>query len=359
MVIGVDAGCLGVEDDRLKAGVYYVAYNLLKELSKIDKKNAYLLYSLHPIPENILKQFPKKSKNIVLPSFGWLNLQLPISFVKQKPDVFLALSQAMPKIHPFKTIGFIHALDFIPEFHLESNTKLKNNSEYLIKEADTIITSSEFLKKSLKKKYHIKNTIVIHLGVDQVFSKKIKAYKMDTPYFIFVGTFKPSKNIPVLIKAFSLFLKSTNKQYKLLLIGSDFWLDKNIEKIIKNNDLEKNIVTIPSIPNSNLPPFYMGATSFISPSIYEGFGMTFLEAMASCTPIIGSRVGAIPEVVGDAGILIGTPKDYKGISNAMIKLATNESLRKKYIKIGKDRVKNFSWEKFANNFYKEIKKYEV
>src|SRR5260221_5538271 len=109
VVIGVDAGCLGVDDDILKAGVYYVAYNLLKQLAKLDKKNIYLLYSFYPIPKDILKEFPKNSKNIVLPTFSWLNLQLPLSFLKQRPDIFLALSQAMPRFHPFKTIGFVHA----------------------------------------------------------------------------------------------------------------------------------------------------------------------------------------------------------------------------------------------------------
>ncbi len=200
MVIGVDAGCLGIDDDRLKVGVYYVAYNLLKQLAKLDKKNIYLLYSFHPINKKLLNEFPVNSKNIILSSAGWLNLQLPLSFLKQRPHVFLALSQAMPYFHPFKTIGFVHAMDFNPLFHPESNTKLKRNSEYMIQKADELVTTSEFLKKSIFDIYKRSDVTVTPLGVDQSFFNPKTTFKLSSPYFLFIGSLKPSKNIPTVIK---------------------------------------------------------------------------------------------------------------------------------------------------------------
>lgn len=356
MIIGVDAGCLAVTDERLKAGVYYVVYNLLIKLAKIDTKNTYLLYSFRPIEKKLMRQFPKHTKNIVLPSFGWLYFSLPLSFLFKKPDVFLATSQAMPIYHPFKTIGLIHAMDFLPEFHPGSNSKLKRNSEYVIKHADILITTSEFLKKSLTKIYHSKNVVVANLGVNKLFFQNTKKHKFKDPYFLFVGSLKPSKNIPKLLTAFAKFLKNTKKSYKLMLIGSDFWLDAKIAQIIQKERLKNSLIFIPSMPNKELITYYSEATAFISPSLYEAFGLPFLEAMSAGCPVIGPFIGGVPEVVGDAGILVN-PKKIKDISDAMEKM-TDINTRKRFIEKGKKRAKQFTWEKFAKSIYTVLKSYE-
>src|SRR5258708_30202 len=353
MTIGVDARCLGIRDDRLKAGVYYVALHLLRELSKIDTKNKYILYSFNKIPKETMQQFSSEWENRVLSSKGWLYSSLPLEFIKQKPDVFLALSQAMPWYHPFTTIGFIHGLDFLPEFNAKRNKKLKKNSEYLIQHADQLITTSQFLKESLNKQYHKTNVVASWLGVDPVFFKNIKPYKMDTPYFLFVGTLKPSKNIPAILKAFSIFLKKTKRNYKFLFIGSDFWMDKNITNTINALNLSQHVTCIPSIESTLLPKYYKGAVAFVSPSLYEGFGLPFVEAMAAGSPIIGSDVGGIPEVVEDSGLLFN-PTDVTSIYDAMSLINQNKYLRNKLITKGKKRAKKISWEKFSRDVFNTI-----
>lgn len=351
MVIGVDAGCLGMSDNGLKAGVYYVALHLLRELARIDKKNTYILYSFEPIPQDIMVHFSPAWKNVVLPSKGWLYLSLPIQLFRDKPDVFLALSQAMPWYHP-KTIGFIHGLDFLPEFHHERNKKLQKNSEYLIQYAVTLITTSQFLKKSLETKYHI-NCVVAPLGIDAIFFQRVDPYIVEKPYFLFVGTLKSSKNIPTILKAFARFLHIEKKDFQLLLIGSDFWLDEGINKTIHRLQLNTHVTFVKFVENNELVAYYKGATAFVSPSLYEGFGMTFVEAMATGCPIIGSNVGGIPEIVGNAGLLFD-PMDTTGIADAMIKIAEDKKCRDRLITNGIKRAKEFSWGKFACNVLKEI-----
>ncbi|HSW97406.1 MAG TPA: glycosyltransferase family 1 protein [Candidatus Saccharimonadales bacterium] len=352
MIIGVDAGCLGIIDSRLKAGVYYVAYNLFRELSLLDTKNKYILYSFHPLSKELMQQFSPSWENTVLSSKGWLSVSLPLAFRKQKPNIFLAISQAMPWYHPI-TIGFIHGLDFLPEFHEERNKKLKSNSEYMIHHADKLITTSQFLKESLVRQYHKKNIFVSPLGADQNFFTNEKKHTEQVSYFLFIGTLKPSKNIPRLLKAFSLFLKTTKKEYKLLLIGSDFWLDKRISETIKNLQLEKHISLIPFLENKSLSSYYKGATAFVSPSLYEGFGLPFVEAMASGCPVIGSTAGAIPEIVGDAGILVD-PLDVEGLANTMERVSAYTSLRLKMKEAGIKRAKQFTWENFAKGVFSII-----
>jgi glycosyltransferase involved in cell wall biosynthesis len=359
MLIGVDAGCLGITDNRLKVGVYYVAYHLLRELSKIDTKNTYILYSFHPIPKEIMQHFSPSWENIVLPSKGWLYISFPLQFLKQKPDIFLALNQAMPWYHPFKTIGFIHGLDFMPEFHVYGNnlTKLKKNSEFLIHHANVLLTTSDFLKKSLEKEYKNTSIVVASLGVDTVFFKQTKPYTIHKPYFLFVGSLKPSKNIPNILKAFSIFLKSTKEDYQLLCIGSDFWLDTEIKTMIEELQISSHLTFIPFVDNAALPKYYKGAIAFVSPSLYEGFGIPYLEAMAAGCPVIASTTTSAPEIIGNAGLLVN-PDDYKSIAKAMTKISEDTSTRNKYIINGLEKAKQFSWRNFAKNVYHIIQLYE-
>ena len=113
MTVGIDAACLSVKEKQLKTGVYYLAYNLLKQISFFDKKNQYLLYSFSPIPGEILYDFGKHMENkVLLPEKFWMSLRLSWEMFLKKPDVFLGLGQALPFYHPSKNIMFVYDLAF-------------------------------------------------------------------------------------------------------------------------------------------------------------------------------------------------------------------------------------------------------
>lgn len=359
MLIGVDCGCLGVKDERLKVGVYAVAKNLLENLGKIDKRNNYLLYSFYPIEKSLMKKFGPRMKNVIVnPTKFWMKIWLPYRITKDKPDVFLGLSQAVPSYFPFTarpyTISFFYDLGFekFPQMYPGFLSKLKRNSLYAGKNSHAILSISKSTKKDIINLYHIKPSKikVSYPSVGKEFSRSGKKYKSKKPYFLFVGAMKQTKNIPTLIKAFNYFLEKSGLKFDLYIVGGDKWFDKGIEK--KN----KNIKFLGFIKDeTRLASLYRGAQAFVSPSFYEGFGLIFLEAMKSGCPVITSNVGSTAEVVGEAAILLN-PKNYKQIGEAMIEVYKDKRKRKLMREKGLKKSREFSWEKFTSDVLSLISK---
>ena len=358
MIVGVDTGCLGVRDKRLKAGVYQVAFNLLKELGKLDKKNKYRLYSFYPIDKKVMRVVGERMKNFVLkPEKGWFTIRLPLELKLNPVDIFLGFSQALPHSSSHNIL-WVHdlAFEYYPEFYSKSLKKLKKNTKIALDRTDEIFSISESTKQDLIKFYQVpRNKIkVSYLGINKGFAPKGEKFKLDLPYFLFVGSLKKKKNIPLILKGFKFFLKKSSVKFKLVLVGGDFWFDQEISKAIKKLGLEKKVLTTGFVKDQDLPKFYRGAVAFVSPSLYEGFGLTHLEAMACGTPVIAGNTSSMPEVIGKAGILVN-PKSEREIAKAMLKIASNEKLRNDLIKRGLVRAKKFSWQKSATQILKLIK----
>lgn len=343
MIIGVDAGALSISDNRLKLGVYWVNVNLLRQLSKIDTKNTYRLYSFMPID---LDFGPRMENRVLRPARGWFSVRLPIELRLHPVDVFLGLSQAIP-VSRARNIGFIYDLGFLhyPDAYPSSQKKLTRITADLVKRSDHIVTISHVVKEDMVKHFAQRDVTVAYPGVGEVFTPLGANHKQKNPYFIFVGALKRGKNIPFLLRGFASFLKQVKKPYDLYLVGSDYWLDPQIEL--------KNIAYIKRfgfVPDSKLAELYRGAIAFVSPSLWEGFCLPAVESMACGTPVIGSTTGAFPEIVGSAGIL-ADPHDEKSLTNALIKIAKDKTLRKKLAKAAIRRAKTFSWKKMAHAVY--------
>ena len=392
MKIGVDAGCLGIKDERLKVGVYNVVKNFLIELVKLDKDNIYLLYSFEEIDKNLMAKFGKNFRNIVVrPKKGWLKVWLPLRIFLDKPKVFLALNQSVfgsrfffldfarvfdsevehlsaqtrrdqnDKARGMKIIGFIYDVAFeeFPEMYVPSSVpKMSKNSKDLAMRADHIITISEWTKKEIIRLYKVNaNKIHVEYPGVSILTHPRGGLEKDGNYFLFVGALKKSKNIPLIIMAFGEFLKKTKEKYYLYIVGGDKWLDKEINKTIKKLDLKDYIKIFGYVNDKTLLKLYKEAFAFISPSLYEGFGITLLEAMSLSCPVIAGNNTAQKEVVGEAGLLVN-PNDLNSVKNVMLSMVNDKYLRSSLIKKGLERSKLFSWNKFAMNVYKKIKEYE-
>jgi glycosyltransferase involved in cell wall biosynthesis len=352
MIIGVDSGCLGVRDERLKVGVYHVAVNLLQELGKIDKKNTYYLYSFYPIEEELLKSFGPKMKNIVIPATGWLFLWLPVWLIKNDIDVFLALSQVIPHSWKrIKMIGLIHDIAFekYPQFYPDSYKHLHAITRNLVKKSNRIITVSQNSKNDICEYYSISPHSVssIPLGVRN--SRYSSATKYDSKkYFLSVGALKRIKNVPMIIRAFESFCRLSSSEEKLLIVGGDKWKDPAIDEALSSlpKSIQKRIVFLGYVPDSDLPTLYIHATALLTPSYYEGFGLPVVEAMQAGCPVIVSDRGSLPEVVGDAGIIV-EPDDSTRIAQEMKKIAEKKTFRDAMSQKGRKRAKYFTWRKCA------------
>lgn len=367
MIIGVDAGCLGIKDKRLKVGVYQFAKNFIEEIGKQDKKNQYLLYSFYPINPSVYKKY-KNIKNIVVrPSRGWNKIWLPLKLIRTNPDIFLALNQSLPETYllspKYKIIGFIHDLAFekYPEMYDGSLEKLRINSKNLVEKSDVIVTFSKSTKKDVVHYYKAnrEKIKVLHQGINS----PSRCAACATPpgrwgnqrYFLFVGALKRIKNVPAIIKSFSYFLEKTNLDYRLKIVGGNKWMDPQIKETLNSLSLEarERIDLLGFVSENDLRKLYSRAFAFVSPSYYEGFGIPFLEAMASGVPVIASSKGSLSEIVDDSGILVN-PKNHKEIGEAMVKLVKNKKLRNNFIKKGLKNVKKFSWKEFTKEIFRLI-----
>lgn len=357
MRIGVDAGCLGISDNRLKTGVYNLSHNVLRELIGLDKTNSYDLYSFYPISKNVLAEYGDRMVNkVLLPKRFWLSGRLSLEMAINPPDVFLGFGQALP-FFCRKSILFVYDLAFLryPELYGRRGLKLNQQTRSGVRRTDKIVAISESTARDLAGLLDIKKEkiVVIYPGVDENFKLQPKStidslrksYNLRCPYFLFVGSLKPIKNISRLIEAFSLFSKKTKADLDLILAGSDFWINQKITKAIAANRRVKNLGYV---SDNDLSALYSGAEALVSPALYEGFGFPLVEAMACGTPVITSDVGSMPEVVGRAGILVN-PLDVEAIEGAMEKLWRNKGLRRQLSLTGLERAKRYSWKGFAKS----------
>lgn len=265
-----------------------------------------------------------------------------ISFIKKK-NAIVTCNDIMPYIHPS------NVFEFYVRKYLYSG----------LKRASRVISISEQTKVDLITYFNIDedNITVVPLGVNHgIFNKidgEIKSNKNPKHLTILhVGTEQKNKNVDSLIKAFYK-LHKKNLDIKLVRVGTK---SKFIDKIIKKYHLEKSIEYKTNVSERELVRLYNIADLFVFPSLYEGFGLPPLEAMACGTPVITSNTSSLPEVVGDAGILLD-PYDIDGWVNAMYEVLTNDGLREDMIKRGLERATMFSWEKCAketSKVYEEV-----
>lgn len=254
-----------------------------------------------------------------------------------------------------KTIVTCHDIIPIAYYHTQ-NPIWKLNAKGLRK-AEKIITVSEFSKNDIIKhirypedKIEIIPPAVNHNLYYQNRNKSIlKKYgiKEDEKVILYVGAEEPRKNIQVLINSFDK-LKSKISQIKLLKVGTPNYLRvrEKLLKQIESLNLQKDVIFAGYVPESELAKIYNAVDLFVFPSLYEGFGIPPLEAMACGTPVITSNSSSLPEVVGDAAIIID-PYDANKFAEEMYEVLTEDGLREEMIRKGLDRSKMFSWEKAA------------
>ncbi len=342
MIFGVDAGALSVSDDRLKVGVYRVVVNLLIELRKLDKTNTYRLYSFQPLERGMMQSFGSQMINVVLPQRGWFRFWLPLELRKNSVDVFLGLSQALPSFVK-NSIGFVYDVGFLrfPEAYPGSYKRLKKQTEDLVKRSDNIITISQTSKSDLITYYGIdkKKVTVCYPGVSKQFGTTGNKFKGPRPYFLFVGALKRGKNIPILLEAFAKFSTTSEVLYDLYLVGGNYWFDPMIDETICRLSLRNRVKFLGVVSDEKLASLYRGAKALVMPSLWEGFCLPVVEAMASGCPVIVSNAGALPEILGDAGILV-EPDDTERLAQAMAEKLPGEK--------GIARSKVFSWPAMAS-----------
>lgn len=374
MKIGIDARSL-FRDER--AGLEHYLANLIFNLARLDNENQYFLFFnfIRPQYKKFLPQFSNSNfHNIVcsVPSkimSRLFNINFPIEFCMGRLDVFHGPRYLLLPSILAKCVLTIHDMMYFthPEFlKLEWVRSLKKEVNAGIKRANMIIADSVFTKNQIME--HWKNISeekikVVYSGVnerfypveDKMIIGRIKdKYGIKNRYILYVGNIEPKKNLVRLVEAFSQ-LKNSIDGYNLVIGGGGWDFDRVFQKVNELN-LQEEVIFTGYVSDEDLPTLYSGAEIFVFPSLYEGFGLPVIEAMACATPVITSNIASLPELARDAGILID-PFKVEDIAGAMYQLLTDTNLKIELRGKGLQRANLFSWEKTAREtlaVYKEL-----
>ena len=364
-IVGIDAHSIGLK----QGGNETYIRELLRAISKIEHPEfEFLIFLLKniPVPSFLLKKnfkICRISKNTFL-RFGF---ELPLKTYINKPDL-IHTQYHLPFMIPCPGVVTIHDVSFLrfPEyFPKDLLLRFKIFLPYSIKKSIKIITCSEFSKKEIINFYKVKpeKIVVIHYGVSENFKpvevkekgKILKKYGIKNSFILAVSNLQPRKNLKRLIKAYLHLLKNKdNFQYSLVIVGRKLWLYKEIFEEVRGLDLKDKIIFTDYIPEKDLIYLYNLSEVFVYPSLYEGFGLPVLEAMACGCPVITSNLSSLPEICEKAAILVN-PYDIKAIANAINEVISNNNLRKFLKNEGLKQSQKFSWEKTAE---KTLKVYE-
>ncbi len=364
MRIGIDIRCL-MESQYSGIGEY--TYNLINHLLSIDQANQYILF----FNSNKKIQVPKFDfPNVTYKGFNYPNkiFNLSLRFLKIAEidkliggvDYFLAPNLLFLNLSTeCKKILVIHDLSFelYPEFFTAKKRLWHTliDPKKLCNDSECIIAVSENTKNDIVRIYGINQDKikVIYPGINEVFhaeilesqKQKVKnKYNLPNKYIFYLGNLEPRKNIETLIMAFS---EINDDSLNLVIAGSQAWKYKKIYRLWQNSSAKKRIKFLGYVDASDKPALYSLAEIFVYPSIYEGFGLPPLEAMACNIPVITSFNSSLVEAVGQNGLLID-PNNYLELANSISLLLNDKNLQNKLIEKGKQQSQKFSWQNTAN-----------
>ncbi len=362
MIIGIDGNEANVEK---KVGVSVYTVKLLEYFQKIASEDTQFKIFLRNPPMPFL---PKENEyftyEVVPAKLLWSQIFLPIHlYFRTKIDVYFAPAHYAPRYCPFPIVVTIHDLSFYyfpQEFRKKDLFQLKNWTSYSLDIASTVIAVSKTTKKDIKHFYSLPESRihVVYNGFEKNVDKHKSTIMQDydlqkNKFLLYVGTLQPRKNVPTLIKAFKLFHEK-NPEFKLVLVGKKGWLYDSIFEEVKTQGLSETVIFTDYIPDADVSELYRNALCFVMPSLYEGFGIPILEAMAHNCPVISSHTSSLPEIGGDA-CLYFEPKDEKDLLQDIERLYEDKDLTKKLIQKGKERIREFSWERSAKETLEILK----
>lgn len=345
-------------------GIGTYTREVLKYLLKYDNVNQYNLYwwgtnyrALYNDNVNITIA-SKKHHRFFEETFIPANLRNNLTDIYHVPQNGIGLTMEKSCIN----ISTIH--DLIPYIMPETVGKgyLKrfiSQMPQIIQSSDILITVSEFSKKDIMRIFDVPEDRikVTPLAADSIFMPMDKShaksfirnnYKIEKDFILYLGGFSPRKNVKSILLAFSRIYKNLSKDYRVVILGPSKDEHSFLISLCESLGIE-DLVHFPGyVPNEHLPYFYNSCSVFVYPSLYEGFGLPPLEAMSCSVPVITSNVSSIPEVVGDAAVLIN-PFDTEEFKTALEKVLEDSTVSSSLAEKGYIRSREFSWEKTAAN----------
>ena len=343
-------------------------WNLVRNLSEIDDRNEYFLFGSR---SNFLEFGPLGNNftPVDIPEDNgiWnLQVRIPLLLRSLRIDVFHVPNYRAPLLVPCRLTVTIHDgvhLLFPPQ----GSSKFENYRQYLytkhvVRRANRVITVSESTRQDLINIFDLSpdKASVVHNALDGRFTKGhdpevrtsiLERYQLKNPFILYAGQIKPHKNIHRLIEAFAVLKNELgeNKKYrnmKLIVIGDEIARHPYLRLTVIRSGVQQDVRFLGTVPGGVLQVFYETAALFALPSLYEGFGLPPLEAMANGTPVVASNTSSLPEVLGDAALLVN-PENVFEIARAMKRLLNDRALRQTLVERGRAQVRKYSWKDSA------------
>lgn len=347
------------------AGIYYYTKELINALAQIDKKNEYWIVrekSAGDISENV-KELIIPSKKIPGGGAYRLFVTIPKRLIQKGVDIVVEPRHFGPFNLPknIKRVTVIHDLSPLhyPQWHQFISSKLQQLFlPSILKRADHIITNSNFTAQDVINYFPLtKNkTSGILLGKEDFFKPTpnlpiLAKLGLQAPYILHTGTIEPRKNLPLLVKAFEQIKKEKPTNLQLVLVGKLGWKSASLQQQIAASPFKKDIKLLGYVERAVLPTIYTGATAFVYPSHFEGFGLPVLEAMSCGTPVVVSNTSSLPEIIGTAGLAF-SPNNLDQLIKSIHQILEDRILQQTLSKQSLLQATKFSWHKTAQETLK-------
>ena len=378
MRIGLDGIPLG----EVKTGVGHYTFEFASALASVAPEDEFELISPFPyvaafdddseqaLPSNLRVTQAKVNR---ISRRRWWSIGLPLHIKQASFALFHGTNYNVPLWNRCRTILTIHDLSLFlyPETHEEHLVRrARRRLPMMARTATMIITPSESVRGEVCEHLGIKpgKVVAIPEAARSVFrpvplAETIEMRRrlgIEDEFILFVGTIEPRKNLLTLARAFDEIYRNTSSRPQLVIAGKEGWLTNELFSYLKSAEIREHVRFTGYVSDADLRALYSSCRVFIYPSLYEGFGLPLLEAMACGAPVITSRIPGIIETVGDAARLV-SPTDYRELAEAIIRVLEDSGEREHLTSAGLQRAAGFSWGKTASatlKVYREVLKKE-
>lgn len=365
MIIGIDASrALRAR----RTGTERYSLEIIRHLLALPEagEHQWRLYADHAPDHPDLyaqREAPAHAELRVLPARRlWTHRALAREVVQHPPDVLFVPAHVIPLVLPSArlpaSVVTVHDLGYhaFPDTHTwGQRSYIEASTRWSTHVAKRVIAVSQATAGDLKRLYrvpaericviyeaNVDTALVTHTQIQDVRAR----YGLQRPYALFVGTIHPRKNVERLLRAYAWLYRNTGVGWDIVFAGAPGWLSDKLYEEAAALNLSQQIHFVGYVLDDDLPALIKGAHFFCFPSLFEGFGLPVLEAQSYGVPVLTSNNSSLPEVAGDAALLVD-PTDVDAIANAMLRLSQDEVLRQQLIEAGYANIKRFSWEKSA------------
>jgi glycosyltransferase involved in cell wall biosynthesis len=333
--------------------------NILIELSRLDRETEYVVLC-RPDDAGAGDVLGRNFRMVpeTAPAYSIAEqYRIPLSLARERVNMVHEPHYVLPPLVRCRSVVTIHdCIHLMFPQYLPSklaHVYAKGSMWSAARKADRILTVSEASKRDILRFFNVppEKVAVIYNAIDERFLAPANAermelvrqrYQLDHPFVLYVGNIKPHKNIERLIDAFGRARSQCPDDLKLIIIGDEISKYPGLRQSVHKHKLDKHVRFLGFQPMETLAAFYRLARAFVFPSLYEGFGLPPLEAMACGSPVVTSNVSSLPEVAGGAALLVD-PYDANAIAGGIVRAVTDETLRADLISRGLDRARSFSW----------------